>query len=143
MIGTSLILAVGGALVVLPRIRARAPDLLGPAALLASVACLAMLVSVAVYWRYRGGAALSAFGSGLAITYVVIAVAILPPLDRHKSARPFCGRVLEAVGDGPLAMYPDYRPTYVYYTGRFIPVLKSREELKEYFDSGRRSYCLI
>jgi 4-amino-4-deoxy-L-arabinose transferase-like glycosyltransferase len=143
LLGTSLMLAAGGALVALPRVRALAPDLLGSAALLASVACLAMLVSVVVYWRYRGGAALSAFSSGLAITYVVIAVAILPPLDRHKSARAFCQRVLEEVGDAPLAMYPDYRPTYVYYTGRFIPVLNSREQLREYFDSGRRSYCLI
>jgi 4-amino-4-deoxy-L-arabinose transferase-like glycosyltransferase len=143
LLGTSLMLAAGGALVALPRVRALAPDLLGSAALLASVACLATLVSVVVYWRYRGGAALSAFSSGLAITYVVIAVAILPPLDRHKSARAFCQRVLEEVGDAPLAMYPDYRPTYVYYTGRFIPVLNSREQLREYFDSGRRSYCLI
>src|SRR2546428_12595918 len=40
-------------------------------------------------------------------------------------------------------MYPDYHPAYVYYTGRFIPVLRDREELGKYFSSGKRSFCLI
>jgi 4-amino-4-deoxy-L-arabinose transferase-like glycosyltransferase len=143
LLGTSLALAVGGAVVVLPKIRARAPDLFGPAALLASVACLAILVALIVYRRHRGGAALAAFSAGLVVTYLVVAVAVLPPLDPYKSARVFCHRILEVVGDRPLAMYPDYRPTYVYYTGRFIPVLHTREELREYFASGKRSFCLI
>ena len=77
------------------------------------------------------------------MTYLVIAVAVLPALDPHKSARAFSHRVLERVGDRPLAMYPDYRPTYVYYTGRFVKVLHNRDQLREYFSSGPRVYCLI
>ncbi|HKB08069.1 MAG TPA: hypothetical protein VKF61_07330, partial [Candidatus Polarisedimenticolia bacterium] len=143
LLGTSLVLAIGGTIVALPRLKARAPDLLGPGALVAAIVCLTTLAAIVAYRRYRGGAALAAFSAGLAVTYVVIAVAILPPLDRHKSARAFCERVLQTVGDGPLAMYPDYRPTYVYYTGRFISVLHSRDQLRDYFGSGERSYCLI
>lgn len=143
LLGASLLLAIGGAIVALPRLKARAADLLVPAALLAAIACLTTIAAIVVYRRYRGGAALAAFSAGLAVTYVVIAVAILPPLDRHKSARAFCERILQTVGDGPLAMYPDYRPTYVYYTGRFISVLHNRDQLRDYFASGERSYCLI
>jgi 4-amino-4-deoxy-L-arabinose transferase-like glycosyltransferase len=143
LLGASLLLAIGGAIVALPRLKARAADLLVPAALLAAIACLTTIAAIVVYRRYRGGAALAAFSAGLAVTYVVIAVAILPPLDRHKSARAFCERILQTVGDGPLAMYPDYRPTYVYYTGRFISVLHNRDQLRDYFGSGGRSYCLI
>src|SRR5206468_2568919 len=143
LLGASLLLAIGGAFVTHRQLKAQAADLVVPAAVLATIATLATLAAIVVYRRYRGGGALAAFSAGLAITYIVIAVAILPPLDRHKSARLFCQRVLEAVGDGPLAMYPDYRPTYVYYTGRFISVLHNRDQLREYFGSPRRSYCLI
>jgi len=143
LLGTSLLLALGGAIVVLPKLRVQAPDLLGPAALLASVACLGTLLALVVHRRRGGGAALAAFSTGLVVTYLVIPIAVLPALDPHKSARAFCHRILGVVGDRPLAMYPDYHPTYVYYTGRFIPVLRDREELRQYFSSGRRSFCLI
>src|SRR5439155_26556069 len=73
----------------------------------------------------------------------MIAIAVLPALDPHKSARLFSQRVLAEVGTSPLAMYPDYHPTYVYYTGRFIPVLKDSRQLSEYFATGTRRYCLI
>ena len=93
--------------------------------------------------RYRGGAALAAFSGGLVVVYLAVVVAVLPALDPHKSARAFSQRVLAEVGQAELAMYPDYHPTYVYYTGRFIPVLKSPRQLSEYFSSPTRRYCLI
>jgi hypothetical protein len=139
----SLALASGGAIVALPKIESAAPDLLRPAILLASVACVAMIAALVVYWRHRGGVALGAFSAGLVVTYLVIAIAVLPALDPHKSARLFSSRVLETVGTSPLAMYPDYHPTYVYYTSRFIPVLRSRAQLRAFFASGIRSFCLI
>jgi hypothetical protein len=129
--------------VALPKIRSAAPDLLRPAALLASAAVLAALLAVAVQRKYRGGAALAALSGGLVVVYLVIVIAILPALDPHKSARAFSGRVLARVGRASLVMYPDYHPTYVYYTGRFIPVLKDSRELGEYFASTERRYCLI
>ncbi len=64
-------------------------------------------------------------------------------MDHYKSARAFCGRVVAAVGEAPLAMYRDYHPTYVYYTERFIPVLRTREALRRHLSEGRRAFCLI
>src|SRR5207245_2516577 len=107
-----------------------------------SVAAVGLIAALVVYRRYGGGAALGAFSAGLAAAYLVIAVNVLPALDHYKSARAFCDRVLSTVGESPLAMYPDYHPTYVYYTGRFIPVLRDREELRRFLSAGR-AYCLI
>jgi len=141
--GISLALAIGGAVVALPKIRSEAPDLLRPAVLVAALACLAALLALVVHRRYRGGAALAAYSGGLAVVYLAIVIAVLPALDPHKSARAFSQRVLAEIGEAPLAMYPDYHPTYVYYTGRFIPVLRNPRQLGEYFDSPARRYCLI
>jgi 4-amino-4-deoxy-L-arabinose transferase-like glycosyltransferase len=139
----SLVLALGGAAVVLPRIRSQAPDLLRPAVLLAALAVLATIAAVVAHRLYRGGVSLAVYSGGLVVLYLAIATVVLPALDPHKSARAFCQRVLAAVGDAPLAMYKDYHPTYVYYTGRFIPVLRDAPQLREHFASPTRRYCLI
>ncbi len=141
--GICLALAIGGAVVAVPKIRSEAPDLLRPAVLVAALAGLTALAALVVHRRYRGGAALAAFSGGLVVVYLAVVVAVLPALDPHKSARAFSQRVLAEVGQAELAMYPDYHPTYVYYTGRFIPVLKSPRQLSEYFSSPTRRYCLI
>jgi len=143
LLGISLALAIGGPFVAVPKIRAEAPDLLGPALVLAGIAGLAMLAAIVVHRRYRAGAGLAAYAGGLALVYLVIAVAVLPALDAHKSARTFSERVVKTVGDGSLAMYPDYHPTYVYYTGRFMPVLKTPGQLRDYFAAPGRRYLLI
>ncbi|MBI1950794.1 MAG: hypothetical protein HYS34_05450, partial [Acidobacteria bacterium] len=142
-LGAALLLAAAGAAVVLPRVGREAPGLLLPAAVLAGVGILTSVAALMVHRRLGGGAALGAFGAGLVAIYLVIAVHVLPALDPYKSARAFCGRIVTAVGGDSLAMYPDYRPTYVYYTERFIPVLRTRAELKSFFSSGRRAFCLI
>ncbi len=142
-LGAAFLLSAAGAAVVLPRVGREAPGLLVPAAVLAGAGILASVAALVVHRRLGGGAALGAFGAGLVVTYLVIAMHVLPALDPYKSARPFCARITAAVGGAPLAMYPDYRPTYVYYTGRFIPVLRTRDELKRFLSSGRRAFCLI
>ncbi|MEK7282523.1 MAG: hypothetical protein AAB249_01825, partial [Acidobacteriota bacterium] len=142
-LGAALLLAAAGAAVVLPRVGREAPGLLLPAAVLAGAGLLSALAALVVHRRFGGGAALGAFSAGLVATYLVIAVQVLPALDPYKSARAFCGRIVTAVGGASLAMYPDYRPTYVYYSARFIHVLRTRADLKSFLSSGRRAFCLI
>ncbi len=141
-LGIALLLTGGGAAVVLPRLARAAPDLVSPAAVLASVAAIGVIAALAVHRRFGGGPALGAFSATLAAAYLLIAVLVLPALDHYKSARLFSQRVATAVGEAPLAMYPDYHPTYVYYTRRFIPVLRDRDELRRFFAAGP-AYCLI
>jgi 4-amino-4-deoxy-L-arabinose transferase-like glycosyltransferase len=142
-LGAALLLAAAGAAVFLPKVGREAPGLLLPAAFLAAAGLLSAIAALLAQGRFGGGAALGAFSAGLLVTYLIIAVFVLPALDPYKSARAFCRRVVTAVGGAPLAMYPDYRPTYVYYTERFIPVLRTRAELKSFLSSGRRAFCLI
>jgi len=141
-LGIALTLLAGGAAVVLPKVGRAAPDLLRPAVLLTAMAATGLVAALAVYRRFGGGAALGAFSAGLAAAYLVIAVSVLPALDHYKSARAFCHRTLSTAGGSPLAMYPDYHPVYVYYTGRFIPVLRDREALRRFLSAGP-AYCLI
>ena len=141
-LGIALLLTGGSAAVMLPKVGRAAPGLLRPAALLTAVATVGVVAALVVYRRFGGGAALGAFSAGLAAAYLVIAADVLPALDHYKSARTFCQRIVSTVGDSPLVMYPDYHPTYVYYTGRFIPVLRDRDALRRFF-SGGRAYCLI
>ena len=141
-LGIALAVTVGGAAVALPKLRRAAPDLLRPGVLLTAVAAIGVIAALEVYRRFGGGAALGAFSAGLAVAYLVIAVNVLPALDRYKSARAFCHRIVSVIDDAPLAMYPDYHPAYVYYTGRFIPVLRDREALRRFLSAGR-AYCLI
>jgi hypothetical protein len=142
-LGTALVLAIGGAGVVLPKVSGIAPDLRAPAAALAGACIVTAVTALVMHRRYGGAAALAAFSAGLVVVYLVIAVRVMPAMNAYKSARAFCGRVAAAVGKAPLAMYPDYRPTYVYYTERFIPVLKTPEDLRRHIGGDRRAFCLI
>ena len=58
---------------------------------------------------------------------------VLPAANRVKSARGFSEQVVESVGTAPLRSYRmwKWRASYVYYTGRPIPVLDSSAELLE------------
>jgi len=141
-LGIALLVTGGGAAFAIPRLAREAPDLVRPAAVLAAVAAIGLITALAVQRRLGGGPALGAFSATLAVVYLIIAVHVLPALDHHKSARLFSERVATAVGEAPLAMYPDYHPTYVYYTRRFIPVLRDRDALRRFLAAGR-AYCLI
>jgi len=142
-LGTALVLAIGGAVVVLPKVSGLAPDLMSPASALAGACIVAAVTALVVQRRFGGAAALAAFSAGLVVVYLVIVVRVMPAMNAYKSSRAFCGRVAAAVGKAPLAMYPDYRPTYVYYTERFITVLKTPEDLRRYLGGDRRAFCLI
>jgi len=141
--GTCLALAIVGAAVALPKIRSQAPDLLRPAVFVAVAAGLAALLALIVYRRYKGGAALAAFCGGV--------VNRLPGRGRHGPAGARSAQIGARLQpsrprrrrQNALAMYPDYHPTYVYYTGRFIPVLRNSRQLGEYFNSPDLRYCLI
>jgi 4-amino-4-deoxy-L-arabinose transferase-like glycosyltransferase len=139
----SLALALGGSAVALRAIRSQAPDLLRPAVVLACIATLVVVAALVSHRLYRGSVSLATYSGGLVVLYLVLAGIVLPAVDPHKSARAFCRRILADVGDAPLAMYKDYHPVYVYYTERFMPVLKEPAQLREFLASPRRGYCLI
>ena len=119
------------------------PDLRGPAVALAAAAVLSSVAVLAVR-RLRGeAAALGAFTAGLAACYVIIALLVLPALDRYKSARPFGARIAAAAGGAPLAIYPDPHDAYAFYSGRAIRVLPSREALRTFLGSAPDVFCLM
>jgi 4-amino-4-deoxy-L-arabinose transferase-like glycosyltransferase len=142
-LGAGLVLWAGSAAVFLPRIVREISYLQRPAFLLAGAALLAV-AGAAVTHRLRGGGpALAVFVAGLVACYVVVAVGILPALDRTKSARPFCARVVAEVGAAPLGIYPDYHAAYVFYTRRFIEILPDRASLERFLRPDRRAFVLI
>jgi 4-amino-4-deoxy-L-arabinose transferase-like glycosyltransferase len=87
--------------------------------------------------------ALLVFSGGLMAGYLGIAGGILPWLDTHKSARPFCERVVGRIGDSPLAVYRDPRPALSYYTHRPLPVLRTPASLRQWLAGPRNGYVLI
>ena len=62
-------------------------------------------------------------------------------IDKHKSARPFCNRVLEALEeDDGLYYYRYYKPNINYYMHRRIPVLQSNEHVLEALEASPRIF---
>jgi 4-amino-4-deoxy-L-arabinose transferase-like glycosyltransferase len=137
------VLAAATPVVLLPRLRSAAPDLVTPGAILAGLLLLAAVAALAALRRRGGGAALAVLAGGLAVCHAAVAVAVLPALDRHKSARPFSARVAAATADGPLAIYPDYRSAYAFYSGRNLATPAHREALRDFLRSAPRAYCLM
>ncbi len=136
--------AIGiGAAVALPKIERASPDLLPAAVALAAVGLAATVAARLVHRRLGGGAALATLSAGLLTLYLVTAGVAMPALNQYKSARPFSLRVREVAAGAPLAMFPDFRPAYVYYTERFIDVLPDRARLQAYLASGPRVFVLI
>jgi len=138
-----LAITAGATAIVVPRLGRDLPELRQPAAVLAGSLALTIGVALWVHRRLGGGAALATFAGGLAACYLVIALLILPVLDRSKSARQFCGRIAALVGASPLGIYPDPHDAYAFYTGRRVEVLQSREALRAFLESAPRAYCLM
>jgi 4-amino-4-deoxy-L-arabinose transferase-like glycosyltransferase len=138
-----LALAGGAAAYYLPRLAAGHPDLVRPAALLAGAAAAAAVAALAAHRRFGGGAALAVFAAGLAGCYLVVSLAVLPALDRYKSARPFARRIAETARGAPLGIYPDYHAAFVFYAGRPITVLQGRRDLRAFLTSAPRAFCLM
>jgi 4-amino-4-deoxy-L-arabinose transferase-like glycosyltransferase len=127
----------------LPRIGKSLPALAGPAAWLAGAVLLTLVVAILALVRRGGGFALSVFAAGIACSYLLVAGLVLPALDPFKSAREFSRKVAAAAGPAPLGIYPDPHDAYVFYAGRAIEVLTSREALREFLDPNRRAFCLM
>jgi 4-amino-4-deoxy-L-arabinose transferase-like glycosyltransferase len=136
-------LAAAATALLVPRLRREAPDLLTPAVALGALALLTVSVALALLRRRGGGAALAGAAAGTAVCLAMVAVTALPALDRHKSAREFCHRVAAAAADGPLAVYPDYRSVYAFYTGRILATPTDQEELRAFLRSAPRTYALM
>jgi len=85
--GICLALAIGGAVVAVPKIRSEAPDLLRPAVLVAALAGLTALAALVVHRRYRGGAALAVFSGGLVVVYLAVVVAVLAAIAEEMTKR--------------------------------------------------------
>jgi 4-amino-4-deoxy-L-arabinose transferase-like glycosyltransferase len=142
-LGAGLILSLGAAAYYLPRLRREAPGLLTPAVLLIGAAVLTAIVAIAAFWRSGGGRSLGFLAAGLGVSYLIIAIVVLPALDPYKSARPFCLRVRERAGAAPLGIYQRYHSVYAFYTGRLLATPETRQELAAFLGSAPRAYCLI
>jgi 4-amino-4-deoxy-L-arabinose transferase-like glycosyltransferase len=112
-----------------------------------AVLCLLLLLgaaaaSVAIRLRQRG-AALVALIAGTSAAYLWTAGSILPWLDPRKSARGFAGRIVERVGEAPLAVFRDYHPGIGYYTEREMTVLREAGQLRRFLAGEAGSACIF
>ena len=142
-IGAGLLLVGGAAAVLLPRIAGAAPDLLRPAIIVSAVLATACLVALEVQRRSGPGHGLAAFAVGMIVCHLAIVLAVFPPLDARKSARPFAVRAVEAAGDAPLGIYPDFHAAYAYYAGRRLANPRRPEELRTFLQSGPRVVLIV
>ncbi len=142
-IGAGLVLTVGAAAVVIPRLARDAPDLLRPAILIAILLGLTALAALGVQRRSGPGAGLFAFAGGVATCYLALFLAVFPALDARKSARDFAVRAVAAAGDAPLGIYPDYHAAYAFYAGRKLAQPRNPEELRAFLDSAPRVVLIV
>ena len=127
-----------------PRHPDLATDLRAVAILLASGG--ATVVAGVVLLRSARPAGATALFSMVVVLYGLAAVAVLPAVDAHKSARPFCERVASVVGpDLPLRSFGfwEWRAGYAFYLGRPIPNLDTAEELRAYWDRDERVFVIV
>ena len=139
----TLALTIGVAVVVMPRIREEGADLERPAALLAMSLVLVTGAALLTALRYGSGAALGVLAGGMVAPYLLVAGMVLPALNHYKSARGFCERVAAATAASPLGIYPDYHASYAFYSGRFLSVLRTRDDLSDFVSGAPRVYCLM
>ncbi len=145
--GLAAALALGTAAVLFLVAIPQYPELFAPGAALAAVLAsggLALLVAIAS--RARARAAPLALLALVVATYLAAAVAVLPAVDRFKSARPFCERVREIVpAEAELVSYRfwSWRASYSFYLGRTIRNLESREDLVRLAAGPDRLFVLV
>ena len=137
-----LLSGVALVLVVL-RLRWRAPDLLMPAVLFGGALILASLIAVFARIRYGEGGGMTMFAGGLVTVYIVVAVAVLPAVDRHKSARPFAERIADRVDAAALGIYPHYHAAFSYYTGKTLDVLTDKADLDRFLTSAPSVFAIV
>lgn len=140
---TVLLLALGCAVFCVVRVGRDWPALRGPAVALAGAALLSSGAALVIR-RSRGlGAALGAFTAGLAACYLLIALFVLPAIDRYKSARPLAARIAAVAGGAPVGIYPDPHDAFAFYARRPIAVVRSRDALRTFLLSAPRVLCLM
>ncbi len=88
-----------------------------------------------------------ALGCVAAITALAVSVFfgyIGPAVDKYKSARPFCDKVLDAMDEGDaLVFYSVYRPNIHYYMRRRMPRLDSNEEVATALEQSPRVFFVL
>jgi 4-amino-4-deoxy-L-arabinose transferase-like glycosyltransferase len=126
----------------LPRIARAGADLDGPARLLASCAFIAALLPI-VFWRRLGpGGSMSLFALGTAACILVAILAVMPALDRYKSARGFARQLAGAPADR-IGIHPDAHGGLSWYSGRPIDLLPDRTALAAFLTTSPRSLAVV
>lgn len=125
------------------RLQSRAPDLVLHAGMLSGALALASLVAMIARPRRGEGAAMTMFTSGLVAVYIIVAVAALPAVNRHKSARPFGERIADRIGTAALGIFPHDNAAFSYYMGRTLVVLPNAELLDAFLASAPRVYAVV
>ena len=99
----------------------------------ATAAFASAVVLIVLARRSLNSAPKTALAGVAVVTTIFVAVTfgyIAPFVDKYKSARPFCSRVLAALdSDDALFFYDEYRPNVHYYMQHRMPRLESNEEV--------------
>ncbi len=134
---------LGGAAAVFKGI-ARYPELAIPVGALASVMIAGGLIILVGLVRPTWRRTVVPWGLAgfLVAFYLVASVAVLPQVDRYKSARGFCvelNRIVPEKADLVSYRFWDWRAGFAFYSGRKIRNLHSPEELAEYWNRSDRA----
>lgn len=138
-----LAIVLGGCVHYLPQIGQAQPELLRPAAALAVAGLLSFLLPVLLLPRIGPGRALGLFAAGIGTAYLIVSLAVLPALNRYKSARPFASRVAAQAGAFPLGIFPDPHSGLTFYSGRPIVVLPTEADLSAFLHATPPVFCLV
>jgi len=110
----------------------------------------AALAGAAVLTRFlRAGRIPAAAGAAavtMAVIYLYADLVVFPLADRYKSPVPFCRQVQAVVGpEEEIRSFGLWRwdAAYIFYTGRLMPVLRTREELESYLAQDRKVFLLV
>jgi hypothetical protein len=96
--------------------------------------------------RRRTAAAVAALTLAMAGVYLYADLFLLRVTDRYKSPVSFCRKVAAIVGPGEeIRSHGLWRwdSSYLYYTGRLMPPIRTRAELEAYLSQDRRVFLLV
>ena len=115
---------------------------------LVPLALLALAGGVAIFLlhrRQRLFAAVMGLALAMAGIYLYADLFLLRAADRYKSPVSFCEKVAAAVGPGDeIRSYGLWKwdSSYLFYTGRLMPQIPSREEMEAYLAQDRKVFLL-
>ena len=139
------VLAIGG-IALMPALRSRYPAFLGSAALVGGLMLVAGVLTAWFAARRRLRASFTALTGGLAALYLAAFLVVIPRVDPLKSARGFSERVLAHAGQElPLRSFRfwKWRSSYIFYTRRLMPVLRTYEEVAAYISQPGPAFLLV